>query len=200
MVNSCTLLSVINDNNTAHVSSFNKNWFQIGQKEHSVSVKVCVRRSVMWRGEGWIEIQTKTPTHHNHRKWLFLHASVRGALSSGGTSFSFVTMWSMSVLLCVSFWNSSSSGHWCVSVAAARVQLRPVAHSIPLFQTAAEVASLLCVNSPLIQERFYAVKQTCDKKGGGGNTLSSFPNFKQFNHWKNVTFVPPCLNVQDTCF
>lgn len=87
----------------------------------------------------------------------------------------------------------------CFSSSSSRAT-SPRCSPIPLFQTAAEVASLLCVNSPLIQERFYAVKQTCDKKGGGGNTLSSFPNFKQFNHWKNVTFVPPCLNVQDTCF
>lgn len=155
----------------------------------------------MWRWGGGLNRNTnKNSNSPQSPKMAFPPCFSQGALSSGGTSSSFVTMWSMSVLLCVSFWDLSSSGHWCVSVAAAGVRLRPVAHSIPLFQNAAEVASLLCVNSPLIQERFYAVKQTCDKEGSGGKTLSSFPNFKQFHHWKNVTFVPPCLNVQDTCF
>lgn len=92
----------------------------------------------------------------------------------------------MSVLLGVSlFGDSSSSGHWYVSGTAARVRRRPVALSIPLFPTVAEVASLLCINSPLIQELFYAVKGTCDKEGDGGNTFSSFPNFKHaFHHWE----------------
>lgn len=82
---------------------------------------------------------------------------------------------------------SSSSGHRYVSVTAARVRSRPVALSIPLSPTVAEVASLLCINSPLTQELFFPVKGTCDKEGGGGNTFSFFPNFKHtFHHWEKT--------------
>ena len=37
---------------------------------------------------------------------------------------------------------------------------------VGLFATPAEAASLLCANSRLIQELFYAVKRTCDKEEG----------------------------------
>lgn len=50
----------------------------------------------------------------------------------------------------------------------------PLPQSFPLsassvgLQCWAEVASLLCANSALIQELFYAVKGTCDREKEGG--------------------------------
>lgn len=68
----------------------------------------------------------------------------------------------------------------CLRADVSRSLSRSPCAASQLFGSVAGVASLLCVNSALIQKLFYAVKRTCDKwKGveggeareGGGNTF-----------------------------